>query len=91
MRLVLIPAIDFYFMDRTRVKVAVNTMMLLAVASLMITGFLMSPFSFRLGLRFRGPEIVNLHDFSSISFIFLLAIHLYLNLGWFKGVLFRKK
>ena len=77
-------------MNKLKVKIVVNSLMLIAVISLMITGFLMSPLSFRLGIHFRGSWIVNLHDISSISFVILLAIHLYLNLAWFKRVIFKK-
>jgi hypothetical protein len=79
-------------MDKPQIKLVVNSLMLLSVLVLVITGVLMDPTAFRLGLYFRGPEVVTLHDVSSISFVILLAIHIfYLNLEWFKQVLFKKK
>ncbi len=77
-------------MDLQTSKIIVNSLMLLSLAVLILTGFLISPVSFQFGLYQRGPLVVNAHDFSSIAFVVLLSVHFYLNRAWFGRVLARR-
>jgi hypothetical protein len=78
-------------MDKVKLKLIVDLLMILSLVILILTGFLMSPISYRLGITVKGPVVVNAHDVSSIAFTLLVIIHVALGWNRLKEMLFGKK